>query len=142
MSEIMSTYQPAILAACLLCLIVLVQSFLGSIFGLVQGGNLPGGKFKGDYGDFGFRTIRTHLNSVENLSAFVLALLLAIVASAPAEWVNNLAVAHVVARAIYWLIYYKGIGPNETGPRTIVFVTGWGLNLALAIVALVAIIQY
>lgn len=137
--EWMNAYRPAIAASILLCLLVLTQGLLGAIFGITLGREEPGGKFKGDYTEFGFRTLRTHINSAENLPVFAFSLLLAMIVGANPVWVNWLAGLYVAVRAAHWLIYYAGIGPNNNGPRTMVFGLGQTFNFLLAGVALFAL---
>lgn len=133
-------YQPAIVAATLLCLLVLAQTGLGVVFGIVMGREEPGGKYRGDYSEFGFRTLRTYINSTETLAVFAFSLLLAILAGADPGWVNWLAALYVAARGLHWVFYYAGAGPNVGGPRTMAFVTGWIINILLAAVALLALL--
>ena len=137
--EWVNGYQPAIAASIILCLLVLIQGLLGAFFGILLGREEPGGKLKGDYNEFGFRTLRAHINSAENLPVFAFSLLLAIIAGASPGWVNWLAGLYVAVRALHWLIYYAGIGPNNNGPRTMVFGLGQTFNFVLAGTALFAL---
>jgi uncharacterized MAPEG superfamily protein len=137
--EWISDYRPAITASIFLCLLVLIQGLLGAIFGIVLGREEPGGKLQGDYNEFGYRTLRAHINSSENLPVFAFSLLLAMIVGASPGWVNWLAGLYVAARATHWIIYYAGIGPNNNGPRTMVFGLGQMFNLLLAGVAFFAL---
>ena len=137
--EWVSGYRPAIGASIILCLGVLMQNQLGWIFGIVRGREQPGGKLQGDYSEFGFRALRTFINSAENLPVFALSLLLAMIAGASPAWVNWLAGLYVAARGFHWIIYYAGVGPNNNGPRSMLFGLGWTFNLLLAGVALFAL---
>lgn len=132
-------YRPAIAASMVLCLLVLTQAVLGVIFGIVVGREEPGGKLKGDYSEFGFRTLRTYLNSTETIAVFAFSLLLAMIAGASPGWVNWLAVLYVAARGLHGAFYYAGLGPNIAGPRTMAFVFCWSINVLLAVVALFAL---
>jgi uncharacterized MAPEG superfamily protein len=134
-----SGYRPAIAASMVLCLLVLTQTVLGVIFGIVVGPEEPGGKYKGDYGEFGFRTLRSYSNSTETIAVFAFSLLLAMIAGASPGWVNWLAVLYIVARVFHWVFYYAGLGPNIGGPRTVAFVLGWIINVLLAVIALFAL---
>ncbi len=131
-------YQPALLALTILCLAVLVQSFLAGVIGLGKSDEEPGRPLKGGHGDFSFRTLRTYANSVENLAVFGLIVLLAMFAGASASWVNWLVGSHVAFRLAYWAVYYSGAGKIAGGPRTILYVLGWFANLVLAVVTLFA----
>ncbi len=141
MPDLVPVYGQAIISLIVLGLVVLAQNFLGAIFGLVVGGGTPGAAPSGDYSNFGARTLRTHANSVENLSAFALLVIMAMFVGADPRLVNLLAMAHVAARILYWLIYYAGIGPVGGGPRTLVFVIGWGINVAIGVIALLAMLS-
>ena len=92
------------------------------------------------YKDLGFRVIRTHANSVENLPVFGFAVLLAIVAGVSSAWVNWLAIIHLVCRSAFWVIYYMALGKTAGGPRTIVYVLGWLTNMILVSMALFALL--
>ena len=137
--EWMSDYRPAIMASIILCLLILLQGLLGAIFGIALGREEPGGRLKGDYSEFGFRALRAHANSSENLPVFAFSLLLAMIVGANPGWVNWLAGFYVATRVIHSIIYYGGIGPNNNGPRTMVFGLGQMSNLLLAGGAFVAL---
>lgn len=135
-----SGYRLAIVALAVLCLMVLIQTVLGVIFGMIVGREEPGGKYVGGYDEFGFRTLRTHLNSTETLAVFAISLLLALFAKVSPEWVNGLAILYVATRILYWILYYAGVGRNKGGPRTIIFVAGWATNVVLATLALFSLL--
>lgn len=133
-------YQHAILALTILTLIVLIQSFLGAYFGFVKGKDTPGAPPQGGHESIGFRALRCYQNGVENLPAFAVALLVAIIAGADASLVNMLAIGHVVLRIAYAGIYYTGFGKPAGGPRSLTYVLGWLVNVVLVIVALLALL--
>ncbi len=141
MPDLVPVYGPAIASLIVLGLIVLAQAFLGAIFGLVVGGGTPGAAPPGDYGHFGSRALRTHANSVENLSAFALLVIMAMFVSAEPRLINLLAMAHVAARILYWIVYYAGLGAVGGGPRTLIYVIGWGINVAIGVIALMAVLS-
>ncbi len=136
----LADYQPAILALTLLCLMVLIQSFLAGVLGLAPGDQVAGMPLKGSHADKSFRVMRTYANSTENLSVFVATVVLAIVAGVDQTWVNWLVGLHVAIRALYWAVYYAGIGKVAAGPRTVTYVMGWLMNLLLAIMAFYAMV--
>ncbi len=139
MLELISAYQPAILALTVLTLIVLLQSFAGAFFCFVKGDKIPGAPLTGDHGELPFRAMRTYQNGVENLPAFAVALTIAIVAGAGPSLVNMLAVIHVGFRVLYAVIYFGGYGKPAGGPRSLTYVAGWAMNVALVVVALLAV---
>lgn len=128
-------YQPALLALALLSLALLVQGFLAGALGLAKSDEVPGRPLKGDHGDRSFRILRTYANSTENMPAFTAALVVAMIAGASALLVNIVAIAHLVARLVYWFVYYSGLGKTGGGLRTIVYVLGLLANIALALLA-------
>ena len=139
MTELLTTYQTAIALAALLVIAVHLQSFLSAMFKIVLGKQAPGVAAAGDYSDRTFRIYRTHMNSLENLSMFLGALIFAMIAGVSAGLVTWLVIIHVVARLAFWAVYYTGLGALAGGLRTIVFVTGFMASMVLAIAALFAV---
>ncbi len=135
----LAAYHPALMALAILCLAVLVQSFLAGILGLAGGEEISGLPLKGDHSKFSFRTIRTYGNSTENLPAFATTVFLAIIAGVGVALVNWLAIIHVVIRLAYWAVYYSGIGNVAGGMRTIMYVLGLFANIALAVLTVWAL---
>ncbi|MFD0916361.1 MAPEG family protein [Pseudahrensia aquimaris] len=133
----LAAYSPSFVACAVLVLAVIIQGFLTGALALAPGHQLAGRPLKNGQEDRSFRVMRTYANSTENLPMLTLALVLAIVASVPAVAVNWIVGLHVAARLAHWAIYYSGIGKEgEAGPRTIAYVIGLLLNLALAVAAL------
>ena len=95
--------------------VVVVGTAVVEGVGLVVGGGTPGAAPSGDYSNFGSRALRTHANSVENLSAFALLVIMAMFVGADPAMINLLAMAHVAARILYWIVYYAGLGPVGEG---------------------------
>ena len=136
----LAAYHPALVALTILCLAILVQSFLAGVLGLAGGEETAGLPLRGNHEKFSFRTLRTYGNSTENLTAFATTLLLAIIAGVSAALVNWLAILHVVFRLVYWAVYYKGVGKVGGGVRTIVYVLGLFANFLLAALTAYALI--
>ncbi len=136
----LAAYHPALVALTILCLAILVQSFLAGVLGLAGGEETAGLPLRGNHEKFSFRTLRTYGNSTENLPAFATTLLLAIIAGVSAALVNWLAILHVVFRLVYWAVYYKGVGKVGGGVRTIVYVLGLFANFLLAALTAYALI--
>lgn len=132
----LSAYHATLLWMALLCLAVLVQSFLAGAIGLGKSEEVPGMPLKGSHQDFSFRTLRTYANSVENLPVFAITVVLAILAGVTASWVNGLVAVHVILRLAYWVIYYRGVGKVGGGPRTMAYAAAWFVNLVLALLTL------
>ena len=126
-------YKPAVLALSVLCLAVLTQNFLCAPLAFLKGEQIPGEPLKGGHDFFSFRVIRTHMNSVESLPVFGLALIISILIGVNSSLVNWLAIIHVAFRLIFWAVYYSGIGVTAGGPRTLCFVGGLLCNIVLVI---------
>ena len=103
-------------------------------------GHAAGGTPVADYGDRTYRFDRAYLNLAENMGFFAAATVAAILAGVSPGWVNWLAAVFFVSRVLHFIVHYMGIGPMNFGPRTIVFVAGWGCNLGLAILAVAAVL--
>jgi len=129
---LISVYQPTLLALVILCLAVMLQSFLSAPLAFLKQEQVPGKPLKGDHQLFSFRVLRTYANSVENLPAFGLTIIIAILIGVNPTLVNWLAVIHVALRLGYWIVYYGGIGKIAGGPRTICYVGGLTSNIVLA----------
>jgi len=127
-----AAYKPALMALAILCVTVYIQSFLTAPFAFVKAEQLPGMPLAGDHTQFSFRVIRTYMNSVENLPAFGLSVLLAVMLQLDAGVVNWLAGIHVAFRMVFWAVYYSGVGKVAGGPRTISYVGGLLSSLVLA----------
>lgn len=132
-------YEPALLALAVLSLIVLLQALLTAPLAFLRGEQSPGAPVSGDYTWRSFRVLRTHANSVESLGPFGFALLAAMIAGSHPLLVNGLAAAHVVFRALFWVIYYGGFGKTAGGPRTLCFIGGLATNIVLAGAAITAL---
>lgn len=130
------TYRPSLLALTLLCLMALLQSFLSAPLAFVKEEQVPGMPLRHDHSKLSFRVLRTYANSVENLPAIGLTILLAIVAGVPPVLCNWLVGVHLAARLIFWALYYSGVGRIAGGPRTMAYVVGLISNIALAIAVL------
>ena len=133
-------YQPALISLALLCLIPLLQAFLAAPLAFVSEEQQPGLPLHGDHKLLSFRVLRTHMNSVENLPSFGIALLLALLLQASPDWVNWIALIHLASRLGFWAVYYSGVGKVAGGLRTLVFIVSSLTNMAMSVVCLVALI--
>ena len=140
LEPLLQPYHWALLASCVLVLMVLIQNFLTAPLAFLKGEQIPGGPVQGGHHLLSYRVLRTHANSTENLGVFGFALLLAIVASVAPIWVNWLAIIHVIFRMAFWVVYYSGIGKVAGGLRTMCFVGGLVSNVILGVFALVAML--
>lgn len=77
------------------------------------------------------RAYSAHLNSFEAFPFFAAGVIVAHLATAPANIVNALAVAFVLARIVYIWCYVT----DRASVRSIIWVIGFGLTVALFVVA-------
>ena len=127
----LDAYKLALIGLAILCLIPLIQSFLAAPLAFIKDEQQPGMPIKGDHSLFSFRVLRTYSNSVENLPAMGLAVVMAIMLSVSASLVNWLVIIHLLARLAFWFFYYSGIGKVAGGPRTMSYVVGLLSNIML-----------
>lgn len=128
----LTAYQPSFLVLALMSLLALLQSFANAPLAFATGKQTPGMPLQNDHNDLSFRALRSYANTVENLPAFGLAVLMAIAAGASPWIVNLLAGIHLTFRMLFAAVYYSGIGKVTGGPRTITYVGGAFANLAIA----------
>jgi len=95
------------------------------------------GKPKRDYSDVVYRRERAFMNAVENSGPFVAATVAAMLAGAPAFWVNLLASLFVVARIAMAVVHIK---TENQSLRSTCFAVGWFCMLGLAVLAVVAVL--
>ncbi len=136
----LAAYQSSFAVLAALALVALAQSFLSAPLAFASEEQVPGKPLRHDHSKLSFRAIRTYQNSVENLPAFVAALLVAIVAGVSATLVNGLAIAYLAFRLAFWAIYYSGVGKAAGGPRTMAYIGGMLSNIVLAGAGLYALI--
>lgn len=136
--EQFAAYGHAIVAMAATAIFGLLINPLTAVAKMNQGRE-AGGAPAEDYGDKTYRFNRAYLNLTEIMGFFVAATMAAILAGANPHWVNWLASIFFVARIAHFFVHYAGIGPMNMGPRTFVFVVGWGCALILAILAVFAV---
>jgi len=129
-------YHPALLALTILCLSILVQSFVMPIFAFTEKGGQKPGRVVGGPDQFSFRVLRTYLNSTETLPAFMGALVVAIIVGVDPLWVNRLAGIFVLFRLFFWAVYYSKLGIATPG----CFVIASIANIILAVITVLALI--
>ena len=93
-----------------------------------------------DYGTVVYRSHRAHQNAAENMGAITAALVFAVLAGASAFWVNWLMLAFLILRVVYLVIYMTGTGKEAQGPRTFAYVASWAINIAIAVMAMLAVL--
>lgn len=139
MENLVTTYQTALLALAVLAFILMLQSFIAGAYknGVMKQNS--GAPVEGTMDDLVFRIVRTHMNGVENFSAFFAASILAMIAGANVKWLTWLIIATVVLRVIYWVLYYARVGTDNGGARSITHVVALIVNMAIAGMAVAAL---
>ncbi len=119
---------------------LMLQSLIASMTKAKQPGAIPG-KIDESLGhaSFVFRSHRTLLNSLENIPAILGASLLAILAGANAFWTGVLVWVIAAARILHMLLYYQIATDRNPSPRTWFFLLGFFANIALLVLAAVAL---
>lgn len=140
MQDLTATYPTALLALAVLAFILILQSFIAGFYKNGVKKQDSGMIVQGTMDDLVFRVVRTHMNGVENFSAFFAASLLAMIAGVGVKWLTWLIVATVVLRVIYWVLYYARIGADNGGIRSITHVVTLVVNLVIGVMAVAALI--
>lgn len=134
-----AAYGHAIVSIAIWSIIVLLLSPISAAL-KTRTGLAPGGTPVADYADRTYRIDRSYHNTVETLTVFAAVTLAAMLAGAPPFWVNMLASATLVARIVMIFIHIQGFGRPANGPRTGLYVLGWALQIAMAVLAIVAVL--
>lgn len=125
-------YVPALYAVSATVLLFFIQFVIADV-ARIRGRIVPGTRVAESHDSFLFRADRAHANTVENLAAFALAALLAIMVTADPGYVNALAIAFAAARGLHMVFYYADVRPL----RSVAFAVGVIANVML----IVAVIQ-
>lgn len=102
-------------------------------------GTESGAEPRPEYSNPAYRWHRAYLNLTEVFGVFCGVVVTAILAGASPFWVNLLASAYLVSRVLVAFVHVRGYGKPTGGLRTMIFVFGWALCIALAVLALVAV---
>ena len=101
---------------------------------------MSGYPVEGTHDDLVYRIVRTHMNGVENFSAFFALSILAMIAGVGVTLLTWLIVFTVALRMLYWLLYYGRIGTDSGGIRSITHVVALVINLFIGVLVLLALI--
>lgn len=101
----LEVYATALYALSATVALFLVQFAVADV-ARIRGKIVPGTQVPQTHRRFVFRAERAHANSVENLGAFTLVAILAILVRAEPSYVNGLTVVFAAARAAHMLCYY------------------------------------
>lgn len=135
--DVVAGYGHAIIAMALMGLMTLV---LGPVSAMRKSadGLAPGATPPQDYANATYRWHRAYGNAAETSGTFALVTLAAILAGAAPFWVNLFAAVFVVARLVMLVLHVRG-GQAERGPRSIAYVVGAAMCIALALSAIAAV---
>ena len=119
----------------------IIAMILGPVTAALKGnaGLSPGETPKADYGDRLYRMERAHINTVETLGVMLAVVVIAILMGVSPFWVNLLTSVALISRILMIFVHIRGIGKAVQGPRTFLFVIGWGTQVALALMTIWAV---
>lgn len=132
-----AAYSHAIVALAAFALLGLAINPIGAAMKPAQGvtaGALP----PPDYGNSTYRWSRAYQNAAEMAGLFAAVTLAAILAGADPVWTNLFASVFFLSRILVLVVHVAGIGKENLGARTLIFVVGWLCCLALGVMALLA----
>lgn len=133
-------YDLALWGVLVVVAMLVVQMLIASLSKAKQPGAVPGKMDPSlSHDSFVFRSNRTLINSVENAPALLGAAFLAILAGANALWTGVLIWTYALARLMHMLLYYAIATETNPSPRSYFFLIGFGANVALLIVAALAL---
>jgi uncharacterized MAPEG superfamily protein len=105
-----------------------------------RAGLAPGAEPPADYGDAAYRWHRAYGNLSESMGPFVAVTVAAVLAGAPAVWVNLFAALFLLLRVVLAAVHVAGIGKPDMSVRSVVYVGGWLMCLCLAFLAIKTVI--
>ena len=140
MPDLIATYPMALLALGILAFSLTLQSFISGFYKNCVKKQMSGYPVEGTHDDLVYRIVRTHMNGVENFSAFFALSILAMIAGVGVTLLTWLIVVTVALRMLYWLLYYARIGTDSGGIRSITHVVALVVNLVIGVLVLLALI--
>lgn len=140
MPDLIATYPMALLALGILAFSLTLQSFIAGFYKNGVKKQMSGYPVEGTHDDLVYRIVRTHMNGVENFSAFFALSILAMIAGVGVTLLTWLIVVTVALRMLYWLLYYARIGTDSGGIRSITHVVALVVNLVIGVLVLLALI--
>jgi uncharacterized MAPEG superfamily protein len=136
----MAAYSLSIIGVLVLCLASIVLAvYSGSSKG--RAGALSGPVLPADDDKLLYRIDRVHMNSVEAMTPFAIAAVLAMMVGARPSIVAALVWIYVAIRLIHMVVYLRGGNAAKGGSiRTVLYVSGALVNVVLIATAAVAAI--
>ena len=98
----------------------------------------PGAMPAPDYANPTYRACRAYQNTVDNVGTFAAAVTAAVLTGAAPFWVNLFASLAVVARIGFAVVYIRGIGAADGGPRSALFAFNTAMTVGIALMAVLA----
>lgn len=125
-------YESAFWGVWVVLVTMLVQALVASVAKALVPGTVPG-KIDDSLGhsSFVFRSNRTVMNSLENVSLMLGTLFLAVLVGANAWWVSVLIWVYAVARILHMILYYVIATDQNPSPRSYFYLIGLLSNVVL-----------
>lgn len=141
MSLISHDYRWALLGIA----VILITLFIQWLFATGSKGQLPGaipGKIPQDisHESFVYRSNRTHMNSLENISMMLGSSFLAILAGVDGFWAALCIWFFALARIVHMVLYYVIATEKNPSPRSYFFILGLLANVVLLGLAIVKLL--
>ncbi len=130
-------YSPALVSLAVYAIVGQILSAVAAV-NRSRAGFGPGEMPPANYADPAYRACRAYHNTVDNAGTFAGAVAAAVLVGAAPVWTNLAATLAVVARLSFAVIYLRGIGAADGGPRTLVYVFGSGMTILIALLAVLA----
>jgi uncharacterized MAPEG superfamily protein len=135
MPEYLVAYQ-SLAVACLVLGVLLVVQLMALGVANRRDPHVPGMPVTDGHDRFFFRAARAHANLVENLPAYLLFTVAAVVLGASPSWIGYVAWAFVIARVLHTAFYYA----DKRAARSAMFGLGALAQLAMLVVVIVALV--
>lgn len=121
--------------------VALLQMLLSPISAMrkTAAGLAPGAQPEADYSDKTYRMHRAYANLAKSIGPFVAVALAAMLAGAPAFWVNLLASLFFAFRVIMLVVHVQGLGKPDMSLRSFSYVAGWLMCLGLGFLTIKAV---
>jgi uncharacterized MAPEG superfamily protein len=132
--EFLVPYASTLIAYVCVGALHLAQAVVADV-AAIRARHVPGMPITGGHDDFLFRAARAHANTNENLAAFVVLSLAAMLLGGGPRWTNGFAWGFVVARLAHMLAYYADLRLL----RSAAFSVSFGCLVGFLIVAIVAL---
>ena len=134
MAAVLEPYGPVFVSVLALGVLFLAQALIADV-AAIRAGHVPGTAVAGGHDDFLFRATRAQANTNENLGAFLVLSLAAVLLGAGPWWTHALVGTFVASRLGHMLAYYLDLRPV----RSAFFTLGVACLVGLAVAGLAAV---